>query len=219
MTNNKMPDIGNKLEIELMYSNIKERLISQVIDIVSDKTLLIGIPISKGNIIPISIRDEINLTYNKKNIANYGFKAKVIDRGSKAGVFYLKVQRVSDINKIQRRDYFRLDIVLNVEVNVKNDSNEILGQIHALSKDISGGGLKLISKEPIKKGLKVDVVIKGKDKIINIDAKVLRCVLDEEVEGKYEIGLKYGDKNVNAREDIVKFIFDEQRKMRKKGLI
>ncbi|WP_176461604.1 flagellar brake protein [Anaeromicrobium sediminis] len=222
MTNNQMPEVGTKLEIELLETlniNKKEKLISQVIDIISENCLLVGIPISKGTIRPISVKDEIKLIYTKKGTASYGFKVQVIDRGNKGNIPYLKVIKISDIEKVQRRDYYRLDMVLNVEMHINNDRGEIIKVIEGLSKDISGGGIRVLCKEPIYKGTIIELIIKSEKEPIKVIAEVLRCTLYEELYSQYEVGLKYKDISVNNREKIVKFIFDTQRKMRKKGLI
>jgi c-di-GMP-binding flagellar brake protein YcgR len=217
-----MPEVGTKLEIELLETlniNKKERLISQVIDTISENCLLVGIPISKGTIRPISIRDEIKLIYTKKGTGFYGFKARVIDRGNKGNIPYLKVIKTSEIDKIQRRDYYRLDMVLNVEMHINNDKGDVVKVVEGLSKDISGGGIRVLCKEPVQKGTIIELFIKNGDKPIKVIAKVLRCNLYEEIYSQYEVGLAYKDISINNRERIVKFIFDAQRKMRKKGLI
>ena len=222
MTNNQLPEVGTKLEIELLETlnvNKKEKLISQVIDTISENCLLVGIPISKGTIRPISIRDEIKLIYTKKGMASYGFKVRVTDRGKKGNIPYLKVVKISEIEKVQRRDYYRLDMVLNVEIHINNDRGEVIKVIEGLSKDISGGGIRVLCKEPIDKGTIIELVIKNENEPIKVIANVLRCSLYEEVYSQYEIGLAYKDISINNREKIVKFIFDAQRKMRKKGLI
>ncbi|MCT4606741.1 MAG: PilZ domain-containing protein [Marinisporobacter sp.] len=222
MKKDMLPEIGMKISIDLENSKAieKKQLVSQVTDIIDNYSMFIAMPIYKNIVTPISVGETIQITYSKKNLGVYAFKGKIIGRKKTSGISYMKVERIGDIFRVQRREFFRLDVVLNAKIRaIELEDHEKI--ILALTKDISGGGLRVISKEPLELGSTIEISIESGKETFVLKGKILRCTPYKDEGSKYDfdIGISLDDASEKVREKIISFIFDYQRKMRKKGLI
>ncbi len=222
MKKDEFPNIGEKIELEKLDTSTtasKKQLFSQVLDIIDDYFMFIATPISHNILVPISIGQIIKIRYIKKNIGVYGFKAKVLSRKKVSNLSYLKIERISDIFREQRRNFFRLKTILKLEIKVIGSGYEEEKIIYGFTKDISGGGLRFIVKEPLKLHSKVKVIIHMEDESITTQGRVIRCSNAEGKENTYEVGLMFENIDEKTRTKIISFIFEYQRKMREKGLV
>lgn len=221
MSGYDLPSIGDRIEIEnstIMKNDVK--LISQVLDIIDEKHMSIAMPIVNSVVVPIPTGEIVQIKYAKKSIGVFAFSARVLARKHSEHLSYMKMERLSDVKKVQRRDYFRLDIVLDVkmklvETNGVGDNNSF----SALTKDISGGGLRLISKTKLSANDLVDIALKTDDGTIQARGRIIRCVPYESSGSDYEIAIIFDAIDEQARTQIISFIFKYQRKMKKKGLV
>jgi len=214
--------IGLKLELQLFAKDGKKmyRSFASELEWVEDNNIIhIAAPIYEGRVYPVLVGTEIAVSFIKDNNF-YEFTAKVIDRESKNNLAMLKVQALSNIVKIQRREFFRIDINLPVKYRVIDSvdmkSNE--EYIETITRDLSGGGLCMRLKEPIEidKYLDCELFISNKVKFIG---KVVRLIKYDVLHGpyKYEIGVSFEKIDDAVREKIISYIFQEQRKLLKKG--
>jgi c-di-GMP-binding flagellar brake protein YcgR len=221
MSNHDLPAIGDKIEIEnstVMKKDIK--LISQVLDEIDERHMFIAMPIVNNVVVPIPTGEIIQIKYAKKGIGVFAFSARVLSRKHSEHLSYMKIERLSDVKKVQRRDYFRLDIVLDVKIKlVRTDGTVDNNSFDALTKDISGGGLKLISRTRLTANDLVDIAIKTDDGIIQARGRIIRCIPYEGTGSDYDIAVIFDSIQEQARTQIISFIFNYQRKMKKKGLV
>ena len=214
-----LPIVGDRIEIETpksMSEINKKTLLSQVLDIVSENIFFIGTPIIHSTLAPIPIGEVINITYSIKNTGVFIFQAKVVDRKTQDNMSYMKIEKIGDIYKTQRRNFFRLDVVLNVAISF-TDKNGSIKNIQAISKDLSGGGTRLISRESLVLNSIVKLIIDTKSKPIMVEGKVIRCF--PFINNDYDIGIIFDEIDEITSSKIVSFVFEHQRKMRKKGLV
>lgn len=222
MRKTDLPNIGDKINIELIDNKTtseNKKLVSQIIDIIDDDSILIAIPIFQNVITPISVGEIIKISYSKKNLGVYGFKGKIVGRKNISDISHMKVERIGEIFRVQRREFYRLEVLLNTQIKTIDLQNRDEKIIFALTKDISGGGLRVISKDELKVGSFVQIKIENNNQTINVQGEILRCVPYEESDYKFELGIIFKDIGEKVREQIVSFIFEHQRKLRKKGLI
>lgn len=211
-----LPVVGDKIEIETpknMTEVNKKILISQILDIANENIFFISTPIIHNVYHPIPLGEVINITYSIKNSGVYIFKAKVIERKNRDNVSYMKIEKIGDVNKTQRRNFFRLEVFLNVLIDF-TDSNGNTKSIQAVSKDLSGGGIRVISKKHIFTNSVVKVMIDTKPKPIIVEGKVIRCF--SFINNDYDVGITFDEIDETSRNNIVSFVFEHQRKMRKK---
>jgi c-di-GMP-binding flagellar brake protein YcgR len=192
-----------------------------------ENTIVMTAPMKEGNIYPVHINSMMDIYFIdnnnpfKKNY--YRFTAKVISREIRDNMEYLKIMIEGDIEKIQRRRYFRLEFVIPVRYRVldleSKQSNALFKK--GFTRDISGGGLCINIKEKLKKndliecelGIMEDETINCKGIIVRTDKKIIENRII------YRTAISINDIDEKKREKLVKYIFDKQRKLRKKGMI
>ena len=132
----------------------------------------------------------------------------------------MKIQTLSQINKIQRREFFRFEANLPIRYRIFESANSKSNQefIEAVTRDISGGGLCIRLIEPVEmdKYIECELILSTKVKFIG---KVVRLTEYDTLHGqyKYEIGVSYKNIDEPMREKIISYIFQEQRRLLKKG--
>lgn len=168
--------------------------------------------------------------YTQKGI--YACEAEVVDRGNIDGVAVAVLEPLTELEKVQRREYFRYNTVVGMTARMLDDRQEALylekHTLDALSVpeekcvivDLSGGGMRFISSKRFPKGCLIHARF-----VLNIQGNgrcydtVLRILYTDPVPGNPKnteyrgqfLFLEGGD-----REDIIRFIFEEQRKERQR---
>ena len=218
---------GTKLELEV-YDHIGEKIdikfVSQFELAQEEESAVIAAPIHEGIVYPVRIGAEITVYFFHK-IDTYKFAAEVIERGVVENIALLKINIKSAVIKIQRRQFFRFDFSLNVrirEVSFLNpDYNTKIPFIKTITKDLSGGGISIYMMDKIEMGKTVDVELEVyENKIIKFYGKIVRVTkLPHEDKFNFDLGVSFKKIEDKDKETIIKRIFIEQRKLRKKGLI
>ncbi|HHW22803.1 MAG TPA: hypothetical protein GXX26_07985 [Clostridiaceae bacterium] len=215
--------LGDKLEVEL-YDNNNQRihplLVSQFERFLPDGSMEIHAPIQGGRIFPVHRGVEMDIIYERKGEL-YKIRAVALERNIDGRIYLLRVMPKSGEEHIQRRGFFRFGCILDVKYRMfanKDTKAEDRGTfIKAITKDISGGGLCLLTNEKPVYGW----YIEGNLDIgfnLNFIGRIVR-VFDIRDKGKfkYETGVEFVDIREMDREKVISFIFDSQRKLLKKG--
>lgn len=218
--------MGSKLELEVYNSlgeKIRPPLISELEWIEEEEIAFIAAPIYEGILYPLHVGTEMTVcVYNKNDL--YKFKADVLHRGIKDNIALLKIAVTGKIIKIQRRQFFRFDWSIPIQYRVigsmNPEYNEDSPYKKAITRDMSGGGVSIGLEEKVELDKFVECQLPLPRRTINFFGKVVRSVRTENEEiYKYEIGVLFRKIENRDREEVIKYIFQEQRKLRKKGLI
>lgn len=217
--------IGEKLDIVIKnkVSKGEGMPVSQVMESCGSNEFIVAMPICKGELIPLHIGEEIKLLYYRRN-GIYSFWAKVVDR-RKGKLPWMKIRALSEPQKTQRRDYYRLEMVFRVKVhyNPKSETqqseNEQLVSMKCFTLDISAGGLRLASNIELQKDDLIVCEIALPDKTFSVNGKVIRSIAVYNLEYQFEIGVQFIGLDEKTRLWLINFIFEEERKLIRKGLI
>jgi c-di-GMP-binding flagellar brake protein YcgR len=151
--------------------------------------------------------------------------AIVIEREVRDNLPLLDIRITSSLKKIQRRQYFRFKYTLPIEYRILEinnpDGNEDVPFIKTFTRDIGGGGLSIAVLEKIQLKSIVECRLLGiAEKNIVFCGKAVRITkLSIEEKFNYNIGISFSKIENKDREEIIRFIFAEQRKLINKGLI
>lgn len=229
---------GNKVEIQAVErvkfadENEKKRVyVSQVNDILSEERLEVLMPMEKSKLILLPVNAEYDL-YFYTPTGLYQCFVNVIDRYKSENQFILLLELTSNLRKFQRREYYRLGCALEMnarplekeEVNaVENNSTFLVPGLplkRSVIVDISGGGIRFVGSycyEPDSLVYcKYSLVIDGNAKEYTLVSKVLMVRELEDRPGYYEHRAQYINIDTVEREEIIRFIFEEERKHRKR---
>ena len=212
-------EIGKRIKIVKSGKN-DEYLASQILDIVGKDHIVISGPIKKSDFIFIHKDELIELYYTVENKGIFSFTSKVISREI-SPVYTLKIEKVSEIVKVQQREHFRLLIGLELEkeheIYVNNIKETYIEKCEA--KDISGGGLRIYCNYKHNLNDKIRCLIKIENKNININAIVKRIDEIDTFDFEYSLGVSFLEIEELSRDTIIRYIFEKQRILRNKGLI
>lgn len=219
--------VGTRLELEI-YDDYRENVVpavtSQFEMALDPKTAIIAAPIFQGTFYPVRLGWYLKVYYCFKDDL-YTFEAKVVSRLNKNDLNYLKIELLSDIIKIQRREFFRFECNVPVEyraidsIHTPEDERGMFKK--AITRDLSGGGLCIKVQEEISTNQLIECKLElYKEKKVEFIGKIVRVSPKaEEKKYKYEIGVIFTQIVGRDKEAIIRFIFEEQRRLRKKGLI
>ena len=227
---------GDKIDIHYLHQSNSKPLKSSVYDILSDTELEIVMPTLGGKMILFQVGIACQYYfYTEKGV--YTCEAIVKERSRKGNFHVLKLKTTSALKKFQRREYFRLHCLLDFSyykvskaVAALDTTEELLSEIEkpeykdqkklARTRDLSGGGVRFNAYEPIEVGTKLfNELHLSNDKIDHtfyLVSEVIRCSQIEQDKEKWEIRAKWYFKNKKERDMIVRFVFEEDRKKRKK---
>lgn len=204
---------------------------SQVLDILSEDRIEIAMPMEQSKLILLPIDGEYDLYFYGDNVL-YQCYARVADRYRNNSMYVLVMDLTSNLRKYQRREYYRFSCALEmnsrqlVEEEVSLVDREIIEEDDAMMPelplkssvivDISGGGLRFVANyayEPQSLILcKYHLRVEGRIKEYSLVGKVLDVKELENRKGVFEHRVQYVNVDAAKREEIIKYIFDEERK-------
>ena len=224
--------IGSKLELECFDNTgdkLEPTLVSEFEWYEGENMAAIAAPIFESHIVPLSISSEINVYFTKREgslFRLYRFNAIIMSRLVMDNLHILMVKKQGDIVNQQRRNYFRLDCFVEVRFRIMDPTLDEAHDIdrpyvNTLTNNLSGGGISLMLEEIIQEGTIVECeMFCDQSSKVTFFGKVMRFEeIDNYGKYRYEAGIAYIEISDNDRELIVKYIYDEQRKLLRKGLI
>jgi c-di-GMP-binding flagellar brake protein YcgR len=201
---------------------------SQVLDILSEDRIEIAMPQEKSKLILLPVDGEYDL-YFYGETGLYQCYARVVDRYKNKGMYVLVMDLISNLRKHQRREYYRYSCALEMNSREIKEEEELspsdkktedllpeLPLKRSIVADISGGGLRFVADYAYDVGsmilCKYRLMIGGRLKEYSIKSKVLAVKELENRKGVYEHRVQYIDVDSAEREEIIKYIFDQERK-------
>lgn len=213
-------DIGTKIKIRRVDDKEEVLYSSQVLDILDQDTLEISGPLKKRSMVLIHNTDTIEIYCNVQDKGYHFFKNEILSM-KYFPVYSLNLRRTSDIEKIQLRKHYRLSTTLNLDKEhyIFKDNERVWIKETCEIKDISGGGMLLYSNTEHKKGDIILCSMKIRRTTINFKATIVRVTEIDSFNYTHSLGISFIDMDDGVREQIIKYIFEQQRILRVKGLI
>lgn len=211
---------------------------SQVLDIKSNGNFEIAMPTEKGRLILLPLGVRFEFVFYSYNGGLYKSIGQVVERYKKDGFFMLEIQLRTALEKYQRREFYRYNCtmdfkfyILDEEQKRMESADEIYRELtegdfnedvcQGIMVDLSGGGMKFRSAHELKSGDKVMILLRltndRMDKQFHIVSNVIACI-EAHMQGKvmYESRVRFNIEDNRIREEIIRYIFEEERKIRQK---
>lgn len=236
--------LGDKIDIRLTYQVQQQQngeitaineYKSVIMDFPSDHQIEIGMPTLMGKMILFQVGIRCDMVfYTKKGL--FTCECTVSNRYKKENLYLLLMDVNTPLTKYQRREYYRVDCLIDFTYYPVSDevaelkSTEALfveiqdpfyigKQTNAILKDISGGGMRYSTNVPMEKNQMILSCIRLTNDIMDqtfyLLAKIINCEKKEIVPETYEVRAKFLFKDIKDREAIVRFVFEEERKKRR----
>lgn len=208
------------------------RYMTMVTDVSENNILEIAMPMEKTKLVLLPVDGEYHVCFFT-GAGMYTGTVKIVDRQKRESTYVLVAELISELTKSQRREYYRLNCIIEMAAK-KISENEV----HAIGKnlghlisqedfckgvivDISGGGLRFVSKKCFETGtnlyLKFALPIGDEERELELAAKVVTSGPVGKQKDEYENRVKFLYLENTMREEIIKYIFDVERKNRKNG--
>lgn len=228
--------VGDKVDIRLIQNTEHEEklgstvriLKSQVEDITEDD-IKMAMPIEKGRIVLLStgLRYEFCF-YTKTGL--FRCEGEVQNRYKSGNIFMVSVVVKSQLERHQRREFYRLACLLDITYklvkketdiyNIVESKNEFMNSgdiLKGIVLDISGGGLRFICDNKIEIGTYIcfmlQIELNNQVRVLSEFGKVISSErIETDQERKYEIRIKYEYLDKKDQEMIIKYVFETERK-------
>ena len=230
---------GNRVELKAtgkMWmdddARTKQIYTSKVMDVTSDDRIEVLMPFVKGRLVLLPVDGEYSLCfYSSKGL--YQCFSRIVDRYRTDNMYILVLDLTSELSKLQRREYYRFSCALELKSRLITKEEQeayeksklfIVNSDEPLQKsvvvDISGGGLRFVANFKYEEESIIICYYKlpgdNSEKEYEMLCNVLKVQELESRPGLYEHRIQYIYIDENSREDIIHFIFEEERKIRKK---
>ncbi len=227
---------GDKIEIKNLHQNSNRVFKSAVYDVLDDGQIEISIPTEGGKMILFQNGTEFQFYfYTSKGI--YTCEAVVVNRYKRGQFPLFLVELRTRIKKFQRREYYRLSCLIDFsyykisdEVAAFETTNDVIHEITkteyltenrlARTKDLSGGGLRFLTSEPLDIHSKVVILLplsnSKVDRTFYLVTDIISCDTIESMPDKWLVRGKFMYKNIRERDMIIQYVFEEDRMLRKK---
>lgn len=219
-------------ENEEMGLSRNKTYLSSVYEIMSEDTLEITMPMEQTKLILLPVDSEYNVIFYGAS-GLYQCFARIIDRYKSNNVYILVLELTSNLRKYQRREYYRFSCALEmcsrnlqeteiqaIEQNMPYALTPGLPLRQSVIVDISGGGLRFLSSQRYEPEsllyCSYHLMKSGAKKKYEVIGKVLSVKELENRAGTFEHRVQYFDMREDEREEIIKYIFEEERKNRRK---
>lgn len=211
---------------------------TSIYDVLDDGKLEIVMPMEQTRLVLLPVGGEYDVCFFSHG-GMYKADVRIVDRQKINGTYILLAEMLTNLHKYQRREYYRFNCIIEMEarelsrheidifsgaVEPEDESDEVIEEKEmqrGVIVDISGGGLRFVSRRQYDSSSTIllcfKLPIKHREKPFTLAARV---ILSKEIENRvneYENRVKFVYINNQTREEIIKYIFDEERKNRKNG--
>ncbi|MCD7709628.1 MAG: flagellar brake protein [Clostridiales bacterium] len=237
---------GDKIDIKLLHQRNKEEnggpvapvYQSSICDYTSATVMEISMPTREGRMVLFQDKAECSLVFYTQQ-GMYECQGVVTGRRKEGGLYFLGMKITSRPLKFQRREFFRVDYLKDMqyykitnEVAELETTEELFMEIQdfdyigmakpATIRDISGGGVRFATGEALEQGSFVLACMRltgtTMDDFFYLVCQVIACFQNPADEDMYIVRSKFIFKDLKDREKIVKFVFEEERKARRREL-
>lgn len=226
---------GEKIDIQAVERAIlgnasnKKVYTSKIYDILDEEHIEILMPMDGSKLILLPVDGEYQFCfYTQKGL--YQCFVRIAERYKDNNVYILLCEVTSKLAKHQRREYYRYGCILPLrtrdlmdeEIKMVENKDYHMQQGLPLTAstilDMSGGGLRFKSPVAYKVGDQIatcfTLSMHGKEKEYELVGEVLACKEQETAKGTFEHRLKFTYIENKDREEVIRYIFEEERKKR-----
>lgn len=198
-------------------------------------------PVDSGRVVLFQLGTQFDFIIYTQNKTILKSSAIVRQRYRKENMYFLAIELINNLEKIQRRQFFRLPCTIDMDF-MKSDtmiklrvslSLQKMYKNHAINSknmntvksvilDISGGGIRFSLSTPLEEGTyfmaQFSLALEECTQQFNIVCKVINCTQSLDYADRYFARSKFIFDRMTEREKIVRFVFEEERRIRRREM-
>ena len=214
--------------VYLSTTNKHEFILKTRIAEVNNQHICIELPINErtGKMERIPIGRNVILFFQTKDHGEFMFPTTIIDeKKDNIDLLVLSLPSPDKIKKAQRRGFLR--VPASIETSFRIIGNTQKDWILVKTLDISGGGMQIVVPSTIRlrEGLGItgwiSIPFTQEEKVEHVpyEADIVRIITPEENAKNHWISLKFTNITEVSRAKIIRYSYQRQVQLRKKGLI
>ncbi|NLZ93484.1 MAG: hypothetical protein GX922_05665 [Firmicutes bacterium] len=202
MTKNKL-FLGQKITVS---AQPQDDVYLSMIQEIEEQTLAITLPVLHGQYLLLHQGDSIQVQFTSEDAA-YAFTSTVVDRKKSGEVSLLLITRPSTITRSQRRQLFRMPLVMPCYFTLPHEDVKEQ-QFKGKTRDLSGSGLRFTCEQPLQRDdlLTVSFTLPGETKqefkLPSLVRWSKKCA-----ENMITVGVKFIEISYAEQEKIISYIF------------
>lgn len=194
-----------------------EQYSSRVEDVLSDAVVL-AMPMSKGY--PVMLQQ--GEFFYGRTVADgvvYMFTCTLLERKLSPLPIW-KASLPTNVERVQQRSFVRVDATVPVRMAIEPaKAGEATLLLEATTKDISGGGAKIIYKHRLPAGTQMKLTLQLPEiGEVETEAQVVRTDKPQEDRPIHWVALRFINLHETVRSKIIKYVFKRQMELRQKGI-
>ncbi|WP_139125064.1 flagellar brake protein [Bacillus solimangrovi] len=205
--------IGDTFELRNLNNN--EQLLKTKIIEIDENNLYIQEPVDPktNKSVYLARGDKFEVTYRQPDSAVYMFKSEILMSISGAmPMFVLRKPKKDEIKRVQRRNYVRVDAILDMQFHPLDDE---FTPFKAYSLNISGGGIavSLPTNHGLEPNMKAKIqfklpMAKGNKHEVEVLGQVIRIMKKKNANDKASI--EFLDLQSVDQRNIIRYTFEQQ---------
>lgn len=194
-------------------------------------SLSVAQPMFGAELVPLPVNEEVYVEWVEGG-ERFAFPTYVIGHAKQVvPIVTLARPKPDVVQRHQQRDYVRLDATLPMayaalpepgeevpDAPAAEGEPEPLQYLGSRTLDISGNGAQIVTHQVLPVGCKLVMKLDLQGEELEIGAEVVRLA-DQPGSTEARLGVRFTEMSERDRERIVRFIFNEQRSRRQKGLL
>lgn len=208
-------EVNQEINIIIKLGSYQGAYPSKISDI-DENSIKVLTPSSQGGLIPLRENDEVDILFPGDSAA-FKYTAVVRDRVLEP-VPQTIITLPDELERIQRRDYFRLEVKEKVVYCKIDDDGEVSGEpVETTTSDLSGGGARIIVEEKLEPEVLLELYFEIS--VIKETPIIGKVVNIYRTTSTVEAGIEFVNIEAKIRDKIMGWLFDKQREWRRKGLL
>ena len=207
-------------------------------DKLTDSMWEITMPVDSGRVVLFQLGTQFDFIIYTQNKTILKSSAIVRQRYRKENMYFLAIELINNLEKIQRRQFFRLPCTIDMDFyEVRYDdkaesepefckkmyknhaiNSKNMNTVKSVILDISGGGIRFSLSTPLEEGTyfmaQFSLALEECTQQFNIVCKVINCTQSLDYADRYFARSKFIFDRMTEREKIVRFVFEEERRIR-----
>ncbi|MCL4516001.1 MAG: flagellar brake domain-containing protein [Firmicutes bacterium] len=218
MPGNDSLKVGQSVQVEVSQGEYAGRYTSRIED-VSRRSFSLAIPTKKGDLISLPMATPVTVSYAVEDTVKGGviqFEARVIGFAEDP-VPCLILSLPNNVERIQKRQDVRLECLMSLKYRIRGITGSLSDWRKAYCSNLSGGGLTLVDHEDLPNGLRLDVELPLPRITIRVIGEIVRKIDYNKDSSTFNYGVRFAVIDEFTRDSIIKYIFERQRELRRKG--
>ncbi len=218
-----LPRATQKVEIKILFGHHAGNY-STYVDQVDNRAITLAHPTVNGGLIPLGAGHAVRLEYTQTG-CKVAFNSRVIGTVDHDGIPVIKVAVPdrSEVERQQLRDFVRQEATLSLTFKVlsapDSETNPRPDVMHSSrTKDVSGSGAQVMCPEAYPPRTQLQIKLDVAGTVLHLVGEVIRPVTQVR-EKEWWVALRFVGMSERDRDVIIRYIFNLQRDLRRKGLL